>query len=402
MPTIITKTPPAPRITRQRRAGIDTTVIQRDGVSELHLTLRPVPGERPSIMLWRLDSALRTHHASVVRHEVFGALSAAPDLSRSIRHLFGEAWPVTWVEGTGCDSSPIAGMHVMAIAGSPVDTIFQNGRPVGRVVTDAWARHCFLGDVLPADAKASRPAQTWSVYQEMETVLAQTGMTLSDVARTWMFLDDIVDWYGPFNEARTEIFTQRHLFEKLVPASTGVGVKNRAGAAVVAGAWAVQPMEGPMEIREVVSPLQCPARAYGSCFSRAVEFETPGHSRLLISGTASIELGGRTAKPGSVKGQINLTMTVVEAILSSRDMVYSDVTRATAYVKHAKDAVLFTEWCTKHRTFLPAVITQADICRDELLFEIELDAIAPRGRESKTPRPQGSTDNHKNGVVWEI
>jgi hypothetical protein len=27
---------------------------------------------------------------------------------------------------------------------------------------------------------------------------------------------------------------------------------------------------------------------------------------------------------------------------------------------------------------LPAVVIQAEICRDELLFEIEVDALAPR------------------------
>jgi enamine deaminase RidA (YjgF/YER057c/UK114 family) len=390
MPTT-TKTTPPSTITRQKRPGIETVIVQREGIRELHMTIFPVHGERPSIMLWRLDSALRTHRASVVRHEIFGSVSAAPEIFRSMKLLFGEGcWPVTWVEGAPCNGSPISGMHVMAVSGSPVDTIFQDGRPVGRVVTDAWARHCFLGDIRPADATNTQSAQTFSVYQQMETALTQTGMVLTDVARTWLFVDEILDWYGELNQARTEIFTQRNLFDKLVPASTGVGAKNVHNSALVAGAWAVQPMEGPMQIQEVVSPLQCPARAYGSCFSRAVEFETPGHRRLLISGTASIELGGRSARSGSVKGQINLTMTVVEAILTSRQMGYADVTRATAYFKHAKDGALFTEWCTKHRTFLPTIITQADICRDELLFEIELDAISQNKQGSKSSRRQGN------------
>jgi enamine deaminase RidA (YjgF/YER057c/UK114 family) len=397
MPITI-KTTPAPTITRQKRPGIEMVIVQREGVRELHMTIFPVHGERPSIMLWRLDSALRAHRASVVRHEIFGALSSAPDMFRSMKLLFGEGcWPVTWVEGAPCNGSPISGMHVLAISGSPVDTIFQSGRPVGRVVTDAWARHCFLGDVRPSDISASRSNQTFSVFQQMESVLTQTGMILPDIARTWMFLDGILDWYGPFNEARTEIFTQRSLFDKLVPASTGVGVKNLGGAALVAGAWAVQPMEGPMKVREVLSPLQCPARAYGSCFSRAVEFESPGHRRLLISGTASIELGGRSARPGSVKGQINLTMTVVEAILTSCGMGYGDITRATAYFRYPKDGSLFTEWCIKHRTFMPAIITQADVCRDELLFEIELDAIAQKKRDQKSTRRQGNNHLRKDG-----
>ena len=71
-------------------------------------------------------------------------------------------------------------------------------------------------------------------------------------------------------------------------------------------------------------------------------------------------------------------MAVVDAILVSRRLHWTDVTRATAYFKHKQDARFFPEWCLKHRVSLPVVSTECDVCRDELLFEIELDAIAPR------------------------
>lgn len=369
----------AETIQRQCRAGIDTTRVDRQGLRELHISLWPLPGERPAMMLQRLDDVLRADKATVVKHDVFGSVSAAPGLRGCLKTLSGEpGWPVTWIEGASCSGGPVAGMQVLAISGTRVDTIFLDGSPAGRVFSDGWARHCLIGDVGPADLSSPRTAQSGQMYQRLEAILSQTGMVLSDLVRTWLFLDDILSWYGAFNAVRTEIFTQKNLFAEGVPASTGVGARNPAGAALSAGAWAVQPLEGPMQVREVLSPLQCPARRYGSCFSRAVELSTPAHRRLLISGTASIDANGGSAHIGDVKGQIQHTMKVVEAILASCGMGFGEVTRATVYLKNGHDTPLFEDWCAEHHTVLPAVVTQCDICRDELLFEIEVDALAAR------------------------
>jgi enamine deaminase RidA (YjgF/YER057c/UK114 family) len=206
---------------------------------------------------------------------------------------------------------------------------------------------------------------------------------MPNVARTWLFMDDILAWYGPLNQVRREFFERHQLFDHTVPASTGVGVKNPVGAAMVAGAWAVQPTNGSLFVGEMGSPLQCPAPAYGSCFSRAVEIVTPGWRRIFISGTASIAPKGQSVCAGDLDGQIDLTMQVVRAILVSREMDYADVTRATAYLRNPADAPIFKRWC--HKLGLvnwPLITTQAVVCRDELLFEIELDAMAPVGRAS--------------------
>jgi hypothetical protein len=70
-------------------------------------------------------------------------------------------------------------------------------------------------------------------------------------------------------------------------------------------------------------------------------------------------------------------MEVVEAILKSRRMGFSDVSRAIAYFKEIDDAPLLDAYCEKeHLSLLPIAVAHGDICRDELLFEIELDAVA--------------------------
>ena len=61
----------------------------------------------------------------------------------------------------------------------------------------------------------------------------------------------------------------------------------------------------------------------------------------------------------------------------SQDFKLSDITRGTAYFRNIRGAEMFDLWLA-HRNlrFLPVVRAQADICRDELSFEIELDAIS--------------------------
>ena len=71
-------------------------------------------------------------------------------------------------------------------------------------------------------------------------------------------------------------------------------------------------------------------------------------------------------------------MEVVEAILDSRGATFADVTRATAYIKHPRDASCLDEWFERTGApWFPAIATHTQVCRDELLFEIELDTITP-------------------------
>lgn len=373
---------------RIRRPGLDALIVRRSGLREVHLTLSPLPHERPSVLLWRLDSFLRERGAAVVKQDVFGALDVRGETLARMNRLFGGVnWPVNWLEGGSCGTGPLAGMSVFAVEGTPVDTLLLDGRPAGRLYSDGWARHCLLGDLCPEDTGAPREQQAARVFQSVQAALAQAGMVLSHTARLWLFLDQILDWYASFNTVRTEIFTQRHLFPRGVPASTGVGARNGAGAALLAGAWAVQPLDALVQVREVASPLQCPARRYGSCFSRAVEMRMPGLTRLLVSGTASIDGEGRSVHPGDVRRQVERTMDVVEAVLASRQMRWADVTRAVAYFKRREDAPRFEEWASAHHVGLPAVVTQCAICREELLFEIEVDAVA---RNTAAPEKAGN------------
>ena len=128
---------------------------------------------------------------------------------------------------------------------------------------------------------------------------------------------------------------------------------------------------------DIPSPLQCPANDYKSSFSRAVEVTHPEYRHLLISGTASITCEGKTANIDDLSKQIDLTMSVVKAIIVSREMNWDHVVRGIVYFKDIEDNTLFQTYCDDNMLpDMPLTMIQADICRDDLLFEIEIDALA--------------------------
>lgn len=287
------------------------------------------------------------------------------------------SWPITWAEGDTCSGEDLAGTHVWCVADVPVTPLELAGRVVGTVFEDADARWCQVGGILPADPGALRPEQARSVFERLETVLAEAEMTLAEITRTWFYLAGLLEWYGEFNQIRTACYESRGLFERRLPASTGIGARNPAGAALVAAAHALRPKRPGVEAPAVPSPLQCPATAYRSSFSRAVEVITPGARQLIVSGTASVAPSGETAHRGDVRKQVELTLEVVEAILASRGMDWPDVARALVYFRDMEDNDAWAAACAERGLPpFPALVAHAVVCRPDLLFELELDAVA--------------------------
>ncbi|MCE0482843.1 MAG: hypothetical protein LV479_01240 [Methylacidiphilales bacterium] len=188
-----------------------------------------------------------------------------------------------------------------------------------------------------------------------------------------VYNDRILDWYDEFNQARTAFFRQHQITR--LPASTGIGASNACGSALLAQAFAIQPKTDSVTIRRVNSPLQREASTYGSSFSRIMEVTDRASRTLYISGTASISPNGETVHVGDVKKQIEKTHQIVEAMLTQEDMTFSDCTRAIAYFRHREDIPLWEEyWRPRQLPPIPIILTECNICRQNLLFEIELDA----------------------------
>lgn len=357
----------------------DLSITAPPPACEFVLTERMRAEEPIGEIFRRLADQLTLRKAELLSLMVYGRLSAYEESVQAMRQALGETnWPVTWVEGATCDDLPLAGVQAFAISGPSVTRIRLGNRIVGSVFEDGGARHCLLGGLGPTAVLLRPPAQVQQMFGNLESALDLAGFELADVVRTWFYNDDILAWYDEFNRVRSAHYANVRFRNGSLPASTGVLGRNPAGAALAVAAWAVQSLDGTSCACEVGSPLQCPAPAYGSSFSRAMEIDSGGWRRLLVSGTASIHPGGETAWIDNPQRQIDLTMKVVGAILHSRRMNFSDVTRATAYFEDPSFKPLLDTWCVTHSLgYMPVVPVHCDICRKDLLFEIELDACAP-------------------------
>ncbi len=345
-------------------------------VSEYHLTARFAPGESPQELLQQTARFLQDRHLTVVCQDVV----APGDMTETIGVFadeFGQVdWPVTWISQDHDDLPAFGGIQLWALAGSDVERLRVDGRSVGSVFDSDGVRFCRLGGLVGEDPQATPATQTRSVLETLDQTLQLAEMDWSNVLRTWFYNDQILAWYDDFNRVRTAFFQQCGVLDGLVPASTGIGAANSHGAALLCGLLAAKAQPGAVRVGPADSPLQGAASAYGSSFSRAVHIDSASQRRLLISGTASIDEHGQSIHLGNTALQIEETMRVVEAMLTAQGMDWKDVTRAIAYFKNASDVGLWHDYCRKHALdHLPVLLAHADVCRDELLWEIELDAM---------------------------
>jgi len=360
-------------ISRRVERGLHVVTRTCPTHTESFITATAMDGEPDRAPFERLAGLIEDHQAAVVSQEVFGPVAS----HESCLAPFGEvAWPVTWIQEAQQAAPAVAGTQVWAVAGTPVRSLDLGGNIVGRVFFEGATQVCRLGALAPERRDRPSGDQAQEVFQQMDAALAAADMTFADVVRTWFFNHDILEWYSDFNRVRQAFFEAHEVFDGLVPASTGMGGCNGSAAALTGALLALRSEDKRVRAEAVPSPLQSPALEYGSAFSRAVEVAMPDHRRLFVSGTASISPEGDTLHVGDVDAQIARTMDVARAILESRGMGWHDVTRAIVYFKRAADRPRFAAYAAQRGLPpLPVVVVANDVCRDDLLFEIELDAL---------------------------
>lgn len=288
--------------------------------------------------------------------------------------------PSIWLCGPDGGFPPIL-QRIFLPKGTATPIIY-NGTVVATKYETLTAEYLLIMGVHPTDLTAPRKTQAEQAFETLDEVLESAGFTFANVVRTWLYMDKILEWYDEFNDARDAFFQKKGVFTSgFIPASTGIGSGNTLGSAVAIGALAMRPKSEASQItvKMVDSPLQCSALEYRKSFSRAAEIDSPQGRTLLISGTASIEPGGKTIHIGDPEKQIELTMQVVKAILESRGMDFKHAIRAIAYIKRPEYRVYWQNWLKKNN--LPVAFAEevyADVCRDDLLFELELDAFSTK------------------------
>ncbi len=323
-----------------------------------------------------------------IQERVFGDLAAAPAIARGRARALGTStlWsvPPTFVEGSPVGRSGLAGINVIAALGTH-HLVYEREGPLGRVVEGEHARLLGLADVgrlgLPAGVTPGPAEDTARVLDRAQALLAREGFAFRDVVRTWFYLRDILDWYGSFNEVRNSAFRRMGLVgldgDGLVPASTGIEGRNARGGWCTLDLIALQPRAGGrLSVRRLHSRKQSEATEYGSAFARAMEVALGDARYIFVSGTASIDERGATVHGGDFETQARHTLDVVASLLDEAGARLAHIAQATAFLKHRDDGKAFERFLA--RTGLeqaPIVATVSDVCRDDLLFEIDATAV---------------------------
>ncbi len=334
--------------------------------------------------------ALRERGCVPVQERVFCDLSVAGSVgSARARALAaaGESWPVpaTFVEGSPLDRRGVSGIHVIGARGR-ARSVVEGERVFGTLVETAATRVLGLSDVgrRVAGRLGAGPAEeAGASIDSAEQLLAREGFSFRDVARTWFYLRDILAWYGPFNAVRNAAFQRMGLMgangSGKIPASTGIEGRNARGGWSTLDLLAFAPREGHrLEIRRLNNSKQNEATEYGSAFARATEVVVGDARYIFVSGTASIDDRGESVHQGDFETQTLYTLEAVRALLQGAGASLSDVQQATAFIKNPCDGAAFERIVGRAGlATLPLVTTVADVCRDELLFEIDATAVLP-------------------------
>jgi len=116
-------------------------------------------------------------------------------------------------------------------------------------------------------------------------------------------------------------------------------------------------------------------------FSRGTRIDIKGITILLMSGTASVNEKGETLHPGDLEAQARRTFFNISELLAAEGATWNDVVRTTIFLKDMKEY----EKLSKIRMdffqevgveeYPASTCVQAQLCREELLVEIETIAI---------------------------
>jgi len=102
-------------------------------------------------------------------------------------------------------------------------------------------------------------------------------------------------------------------------------------------------------------------------------------SFLVGIGTAAIDERGASLYPGDARSQIDCTLDKIAALVEPEGVGLADVASATAFVKRPGDAAVFRDAIAARGLHeLPHVVVVADVCRDELLFEMDAEIVSRR------------------------
>ena len=277
-----------------------------------------------------------------------------------------------------------------------IRTIIDQGISKGRAWNIDGSTFFILHDIdggqAVADVPMDRKMQSKRMFRQAEQILRTEGAAYQDVVRTWIYLSDILDWYDDFNVVRNNFYSENGILRNTdsegqaeqiyLPASTGIKGKNPSGLPATMDVFAVHRSPGSsIHIRPIYGSKQRSPYRYGSAFSRAVVVEEPSRKMIMVSGTASIDEYGNSVFLDDPEAQIRNTMNVVSSLIAKEGATLQDICEATLFFKRSEDISFYQKVAEQIGIAnLPSVSVVADVCRPELLFEIDAAFIIEKNK----------------------
>ncbi len=237
-------------------------------------------------------------------------------------------------------------------------------------------------------------SQSVDIFKRLSALLAALDYSIDDITRQWNYIERIVDiennkqHYQIFNDART-IFYRDTQWSAGYPAATGIGMQY-GGVIVEVNAT----MGSHQYAKAIDNSLQRAAHIYSQEVlvgeaEFGIERSTPKFERgkvvdynnsplFYISGTAAIR-GEESVAEGDVVAQNIATMENIDHLISTQNReLFGDVSGVElgygllrVYIKEDSDAAAVLEYMKPTYPHIELIFVKADVCRDELLIEIE-------------------------------
>jgi enamine deaminase RidA (YjgF/YER057c/UK114 family) len=377
------------------------------------LTGRPAlgsAGEGAARLLPALAEVIAEHGISVLSERVYALRSAREEVlelrakALSTKGLASDA-PVTFLQGTPASGEAFGGVQLWGVtpragAGQRVELVERDGQVVGREWIGPDFRQLVLTSIhgMRSGAPPDAPEQARRMFERAGATLAARGYSFREVARTWIYFARLLDWYGDFNAVRNAYYTAAGLSKSAAagsgsafPASTGIQAQSASEECLMDVLAIDLGHAGRLAVRPVAeSGRQGQASLYGSAFSRAMVIDWADCKIIHVSGTASIDQRGHSTHPGDAGAQFRDTLASIDALLEPEGAGLSNLCQGTLFAKSAAVAAICRDVARELGSpALPFVEVIADVCRPELLVEIEAVAIV-RGAGGRPGAPRFS------------
>ena len=400
-------------VRKQSHAGIGYSVIELHDVRHIFAAAAPRKGET---LREQTRDALRTieqviaeqgARGSIVHQAVFiRDYAMQEECRRLIKDFYGRELPATtYICQPPCDGKLVSIEALGVGCGQNEVEIDRVSEQV--VITRhsgvSWI-HC--GQVVPQIEGGGVYARSLDAFAAMRRLLCSVGVRFDQVIRTWLYLGDIVgpegetQRYKELNRARTDFFHDIRFAEgktpecykgAVYPASTGIGTSN---GDIVMSCIAIATEREDLKLIPLENPVQTSAFDYAAAYSpkspkfaRAMALSCGQCATIFVSGTASIT-NSESRHDGDAAAQTHQTLDNIEALISERNFeqhggaglgaTLDDLALVRVYIKRQEDYAKTRAACEERLGELPIIYAIADVCRPELLVEIEGVAFSQR------------------------